>query len=237
MNSKQMDMIRQKFHSQLKTAAETSLYATIKEVDEAKRTCKAEIGNILYEDILLYSIENPDLKGFVFVPAIDSVVLVSRVGNDRMFVTSFSEIDKVIFTLNDLELIVDADNIDLKKGDNITIHVDAEKLEVTNDKVVITGAPDVLTATVDGSTIEVKPDVILFNGGDLGGLVKIEELKKNLDSLKMFVETMHAALPGSFSAILAAMSANGALGAQAYNAAMAGQAIQFEDMENEKVKH
>lgn len=235
--SKQMDMIRQMFNNRLQVVSETSVYATIKEVDEAGRTCKAEIGNIIYENILLYSVENPDLKGFVFIPAVDSIVLVSRVGTDRMFVESFSEIDKVIFTLNDLELVVDADNIDLRKGEKVSIHIDAEKLEVVNDKVVVTGGADILTVAVDGSTIEVKPDEILFNGGDLGGLVKIEELKKNLDSLKSFVEAIHSALPSAFSAVGAALASNGALGATAYNGSMAGQIIRFEDMENEKVKH
>jgi hypothetical protein len=219
--SKQMDMIRQMFHNRLAGAAENSLYATIKEVDEAKRTCKAEIGNILYEDILLYSVENADLKGFVFIPAIDSIVLVSRVGTDRMFVESFSEIDKVIFTLNDLELVIDADNIDLKKGEKVTVHVDAETMKVQND----------------ASTIEINPDEMLFNGGDLGGLIKIQELTDKINTLiDTFNKHTHMIPSGTFL-----------IGAQAGVPNPAPVSVQKTtdtansfnkgDYENEKVKH
>lgn len=221
MSSKQMDTIRQMFNNRLAGAAENSLYATIKEVDEAKRTCKAEIGNIVYEDILLYSVENADLKGFVFIPAIDSIVLVSKVGTDRMFVASFSEIDKVIFTLNDLELMIDADNIDLKKGEKVTVHVDAKTMKFQND----------------ASTIEVNPDVMLFNGGDLGGLVKIQELTDKINALvDAFNDHTHMIPSGTFL-----------VGAQAgvlnptpvsvQKTTGPAQSFKKGDYENKKVKH
>lgn len=85
--------------------------------------------------------------------------------------------------------------------------------------------------------IDVIKDVVKLNGDSEGGLVQIQELKDNLDALKNYVEAMHAALPTAFSAILASTSANGALGAQSYQAAMLGQAIVIKDMENKKVKH
>jgi|GEM_PF-459578 hypothetical protein len=221
MNSKQMELIRQMFHSRLASASENSLYATIKEVDEAKRTCKAEIGNILYEDILLYSVENADLKGFVFIPAIDSIVLVSRVGTDRMFVESFSEIDKVIFTLNDLELVVDGGNIDLKKGDKIAVHVDAETIKVQND----------------ASTFEVNPDEMLFNGGDLGGLIKIQELTDKINALiDTFNNHTHDIPIGTF--LIAAQG--GVLNPSpesVQKTTSPAKTFNKADYENEKVKH
>jgi hypothetical protein len=78
---------------------------------------------------------------------------------------------------------------------------------------------------------------VVFNGGQLGGLVKLQELKDNLDSLKQYVEAMHSALPSAFSAIGASTAANGALGATSYNGSMAGKAVQLKDMEDKKVLH
>ncbi len=154
MSGKNMELIRQMLAGRLREASSFTVYATVKEVDEAKRTCKAEIGDVVYEDILLYSIENPLLKGFVFIPSIDSRVLVSRVGTDRLYVVQFSQVDKVILTLNDLELTIDADIIDLKKGENITVRIDADKLEVVNDTTTIKVTTAGLTLKKGGSGLK-----------------------------------------------------------------------------------
>lgn len=90
---------------------------------------------------------------------------------------------------------------------------------------------------IDGVTLEVKKDLFEINGGENGGLVMIKELKENLDALKKFVMKIHSSLPSAFSAVGASTAANGANGATSYNGAMAGQAINFKDMENKKVKH
>lgn len=113
----------------------------------------------------------------------------------------------------------------------------------------------VLCSTTDGKLENLK--VILFSeienielmpakkmklrGDDFGGLVKLQELENNLNSLKQYVEAMNAALPNAFNAILpvapAPFVASGAAGAGAYSGAMAGQTIVFEDMENKNVSH
>ena len=49
--------------------------------------------------------------------------------------------------------------------------------------------------------IEVDTDKIIFNGGNNNGLVKIEELKRNLNSLKNYVEAMASAVSTAFSAV------------------------------------
>jgi hypothetical protein len=77
---------------------------------------------------------------------------------------------------------------------------------------------------------------IVFNGGQLNGLVKIQELKDNLNALKQYVEAINSALPTAFNAILAGTAANGALGATSYQGAMAGKVVQIKDMENDKIK-
>jgi hypothetical protein len=89
---------------------------------------------------------------------------------------------------------------------------------------------------VGGTTAVINAEGITFNGGGLGGLVKLQELKENLNNLKQYVEAMNSALPGAFSAIGASSAANGALGATNYQGAMAGKTVQLKDMENEKIK-
>jgi len=99
MSGKNTNLLRQKFDDRLCEVFGGSLYGTVRSVDESKRTCTVQIGGIDYEDVLLYSVENPDLKGFVLIPAVSSTVIVSRVaGSDRFFVDLFSVIDKILFT-------------------------------------------------------------------------------------------------------------------------------------------
>ena len=101
MSEKNTDLLRAKLADRLRESSDTSFYGTIQSVDESKRTCTVQIGGIDYEDVLLYSVENSDLKGFVLIPAANSTVIVSRVaGSDRFFVDLFSVIDKVLFTLD-----------------------------------------------------------------------------------------------------------------------------------------
>lgn len=75
------------------------------------------------------------------------------------------------------------------------------------------------------------------NGGDNGGIVNVKELKDNFDSLKSFVEAMHAALPTAFSAIGAGTAAAGSAGGTSYSTAMIGKLINIKDMEDTKITH
>lgn len=104
------------------------------------------------------------------------------------------------------------------------------------DKVLLS-VGDKVELTITGDKVELKADEIVFNGGENKGLVKVEQLQKNLDSLKTYVEAIHAALPSAFSAVGAAMLSNGAAGGTAYTCAMAGKSVVLENMENQKIKH
>lgn len=76
-----------------------------------------------------------------------------------------------------------------------------------------------------------------INNGNFGGLVKIEPLNNNLNAVKTYFTTLQAAVVAGFNAIGAGMSANGANGVTAFNTAMSGQNLTYEDMENTKIKH
>lgn len=86
--------------------------------------------------------------------------------------------------------------------------------------------------------IEVNADdKIVFNGGGNHGLVNIEELKNNLNTLKTYVETMKMAVSKGLTSIGAGPSANGVTGRTAFETAMASQSIHFDDMEDTKITH
>ncbi len=102
-------------------------------------------------------------------------------------------------------------------------------------EVVGFSAIDSMELFVGGSRIRIAKGTIEINGGKLGGLVKIHELEKNLASLKAFVEAIHAALPGAFSAI--GTDTGGAPGAKTYSDSMDGKSIVIGDMEDKTVTH
>ena len=174
-----------------------TFYATVRRVDEARRTCTVEAEEVPYEEVLLHAVADAGQRGLCLIPAVGSLVLVSRIGgSNELYVAMLSEVDRVLLTV----------------GDEVSATIDAERV------------------AIDG------PEIIL-NGGTHGGVVQVEELRRSLDSLKGFVEAMHAALPTAFTAIGAALSANGSAGKTAYDGAMAGRSIVIEEMENPKVKH
>ena len=94
-----------------------------------------------------------------------------------------------------------------------------------------------LAYTEGDITMKINADGVVFNGGSLGGLVKIEQLKNNIDSLKSYVEAINSALPSAFTAIGVGPAASGPSGAAAYSSSMSGRYITIQDMENQKVKH
>ena len=85
--------------------------------------------------------------------------------------------------------------------------------------------------------VEATCDSIELNGGDNGGLVNIESLKNNLDSLKKYVEAMKSAIANGFTSVGASTAANGPAGRATFEGAMAAQQINFEDMEDTKITH
>ncbi|MEG1572870.1 MAG: hypothetical protein RR328_04880, partial [Bacteroidales bacterium] len=201
--------------------------AQVVSVDERERSCEAKINDqISYEDVRLFSVINKDLKGFFVVPKVDSLVLVSRLGDsNELFVSMFSEVDKIIGSI----------------GAKMEILVDEKGLQYTNDKVKCTLSDTLAECVSDKVKIRVEnnkvsiagADEVALNGTSNKGLVKIKELEENLKALKDYVEAMNTALPPAFTAIGAAMAAVGANGTTTYQGGMAGKIILFKKMEND----
>lgn len=101
----------------------------------------------------------------------------------------------------------------------VIVYTNIEKIEATFEQIAI------------------EADSIELNGGDNGGLVNIESLKNNLDTLKKYVEAMEKAIANGFTSVGASTAANGPAGRATFEGAMAAQMINFEDMEDTKITH
>lgn len=86
-------------------------------------------------------------------------------------------------------------------------------------------------------SIEATCEQITLNGGENGGLVNIESLQNNLDNIKDYLDAMKKAIGTGFTSVGASTAANGALGKQAFEAQMATQMLNYEDMEDTKITH
>lgn len=95
--------------------------------------------------------------------------------------------------------------------------------------VVVVWATPVTAVVV--LAVEVKEVRIM--GGKLGGMVKIKELKENLNSLKNYVETLKNAVSAGFGSVL---EGYGTASKTGFDTTMAAQSITIKDMENKKVK-
>ena len=134
-SEKEIREVRMMLSERLRNAAKAAMYGTVKSVDENARTCDVQIGGIVYEGVLLYSVEKENLRGRVLIPKRESAVIVARIAaSNRLYVTMFSEVEKVIFTV----------------GDKVTMTCDGEKIEATAPKIVLNGG-DL------GGLINIKP--------------------------------------------------------------------------------
>lgn len=120
--SREIEEIRRLINERLGAAAANTRYAVIKSVDEKLRTCSVQDGGIVRKNVLLYAAENADLKGAVCIPAVGSMVLISRIGNSsRHRVAMFSEVDKVLVSI----------------GKKNCVRIDAEGVEVKADQTIV----------------------------------------------------------------------------------------------------
>ena len=193
--------------------------AQVKEVDENNRTCTVRVNdNVDLYEVKLYAVTDKDLKGFCLIPAQDSQVLVARIANGNdLFVCSFSVVDKVVGTI----------------GKHTSLLVEDEHLLLETEKVTIDIAKDKVTVDAD------KEEGIVINGGKNKGLVKIDVLNDNLDSIKSFVESMHQQLAKGLGSLDFAFKGLGVeTGASTtYNTGMSEKSISIKDMEDTKIKH
>lgn len=147
--------IRRMFERRLLEAAETVFYGEISEVDEGARTCTVIMEGISYENVLLYAVENTELKGLVLIPKVGSTVLVERIANDRYFVAMFSEIEKALLTIGEkTKAEISEENISIRAGDKTTVMADAENCLLQVGESVVKATEKGLTIIKGGAGLK-----------------------------------------------------------------------------------
>lgn len=183
--SKEIDEIRRKFQENFGGDSDTVFPAIVTEVNEEEFTCTVQRDEqVDYFDVRLRGLVKAGLQGFAFIPKLQSTVLVSRIGrSNELFVCQFTEVDKFVFTDNDLELKIDLENIDIRKGEKIALHIDAEKLEVVNDKAKVTHEAGALSLVSGQATVKITTGGLTLQKGGSG-------LKKTLDDLLSAIQKL-----------------------------------------------
>lgn len=117
-----------------------SIYATVKSVDADKRTVTATDDNdMTYDDVRLYAVERPELKGSVVLPKVGSRVLLSRIGtSNELYVSMFSEVDRMLLTI----------------GDKQSLEITSGMLELKTDKSNLKATPAGFTLVRDGAGLK-----------------------------------------------------------------------------------
>lgn len=78
---------------------------------------------------------------------------------------------------------------------------------------------------------------LILRNEDFGGIPQADKILANLNELKTAVETIKSAVATGLTSVGVGTAANGPAGATAFNSATASVMINFENMENENVKH
>lgn len=193
--------------------------------------CRAKIDDFEIPDIRLSSINGGSRNGLLVKPAAGSIILVADLscGNLReLCAVAYSEIESVRFHQGDTTITADGEKAEVVVGGSSAIVEDADIKLCKGD-----------------SSVVVESDVVEINGGTNKGLVKIENLRKSLESLKLYCEALKEATVAGFKGIgkvsVGEATADGGLGATAFGLKMEGVSITIDDengsMENKKVTH
>lgn len=202
---------RNKIDTLIRDAAKTVIPGTVSAVDEKTRTCTVKIGNVDYEEVRLYGIVSETPKGFCFIPKIGSHVLAARIeSSNELFIALFTEIDKMLLTI----------------GEKAEATTEEKKEEKPYEKT------NTVTLTITDGKVELLADEIAFNGGSLGGLIKIGELTNKINELvKTFNSHKHSGVIISVEG-----QATGTPGDSGAPSATATE-LKQSDYENTRIKH
>lgn len=159
--------------------------------------------------------------GVVVFPSVGSYVVVAFLNHSAALVVASEKIDKIRLKIGDTTAeIVDG---------QIDIAIKETKVKLTDKQADI---------AVKDTTIEASSEGVVINGGDFGGLIKIQQLTDKInDLIDAFNSHTHEIPSGS-------VAVTGSATAQANPAPVSVPAImsphtkvQVSDYENEKVKH
>lgn len=175
--SKEIDEIRRKFNGMMGDMVRNVIQGVVTEVNEDEFTCTVRVDDAVdYFDVRLRGLVDGGLQGFAFIPKAQSVVLVCPIGgSNELFVCQYTEIDKLIFTDNNLKLTIDTEKLELERG-NVTITSD-------DSSTVIKASDATATVNTDGIELKIGSSTITVTSGGL-------TLKKGGSGLKKTLESM-----------------------------------------------
>lgn len=175
--SKEIDEIRRKFNEMMGDMVRNVIQGVVTEVNEDEFTCTVRVDDAVdYFDVRLRGLVDGALKGFAFIPKAQSVVLVCPIGgSNELFVCQYTEIDKLIFTDNNLKLTIDTEKLELER-DNVTITSDDSSTVIKAGDATATVNTDGIELKIGSSTITVTSGGLTLKKGGAG-------LKKTLESM------------------------------------------------------
>ena len=175
--SKEIDEIRRKLMEQMADQVSNVFQGVVTEVNEDEFTCTVRVDDAVdYFDVRLRGLVDGNLQGLAFIPKMQSVVLVCPIGgSNELFVCQYTEIDKVIFTDNNLTLTIDTEKLELTR-DNVTITSDDSSTVIKASDATTTVNTDGIELKTGSSTITVTSGGLTLKKGGAG-------LKKTLDSM------------------------------------------------------
>lgn len=175
--SKEIDEIRRKFNGMMGDMVRNVIQGVVTEVNEDEFTCTVRVDDAVdYFDVRLRGLVDGALKGFAFIPKAQSVVLVCPIGgSNELFVCQYTEIDKLIFTDNNLKLTIDTEKLELER-DNVTITSDDSSTVIKAGDATATVNTDGIELKIGSSTITVTSGGLTLKKGGAG-------LKKTLESM------------------------------------------------------
>ena len=175
--SKEIDEIRRKFMERMADEVSNVLQGVVTEVNEDDFTCTVRVDDAVdYFDVRLRGLVDGALKGFAFIPKMQSVVLACPIGgSNELFVCQYTEIDKVIFTDNTLTLTIDTEHLELTR-DDVSITSDGSSTVIKAGDTTATVNTDGIELKTGSSTIKTTSGGLTLKKGGAG-------LKKTLESL------------------------------------------------------
>lgn len=175
--SKEIDEIRRKFNGMMGDMVRNVIQGVVTEVNEDEFTCTVRVDDAVdYFDVRLRGLVDGGLQGFAFIPKAQSVVLVCPIGgSNELFVCQYTEIDKLIFTDNNLKLTIDTEKLELER-DNVIITSDDSSTVIKASDATATVNTDGIELKIGSSTITVTSGGLTLKKGGAG-------LKKTLESM------------------------------------------------------
>lgn len=154
--SKDIDDLRRKVLAKGGEMGDLVFQGIVTAVDEKEFTCTVKCDDLVdYFDVRLRGLVKPELKGFAFIPSLNSTVLVCRIGrSNELFVCQYTEVDKVIFTSGDVSLTCDKEKIEVLKGDKLSVLIDTESITMKADQATIKASTAGLTLAKGSSGLK-----------------------------------------------------------------------------------